>query len=80
MVHHTVGVYINPLAPMKHNGVFSIMLQEHIEYNILRRPGRALIVDGQIVYKGCVSDETLKKALEKITTCTKPMKDTRPYQ
>jgi hypothetical protein len=77
MIHQTIGVY--PNGDYKMNGVPSEHLENHIEYNKLWRWGRALIVDGVVVYKGNVHEETLKMILDKIPTMYKPTKDTQPY-
>lgn len=77
MVHHTVGVY--PNGDMKQNGVIHENLEEHIEYNIKFRFGRALFVDGKCVYPGFVNDSTLKEATIKIACLPKITHDTQPY-
>lgn len=76
-LHQTVGVYAN--GDMKTNGVREEDLQNHIEYNLKWRFGRALFVDGVCVYEGCVSKEVLAKAAEKIKTFPKPTRCTAPY-
>ena len=50
MVHTTVGIY--PNGHSKVNGVLPEHLKEHIEYNRVCRPGRMLMVDGEVVLKG----------------------------
>lgn len=54
----TVGIY--PNGPSKTNGVSREDLPYHIWYNLNWRPGRALIVNGKIWYKGLgVTEEKL---------------------
>lgn len=79
MIHHTVGVYINPLAPMKHNGVTPENLQKHIGYNIENRPGRLLVVDGVVAYNPGFPEIYVEHILATIAAGPKPTKDTRPY-
>lgn len=78
MIHTTIGLY--PSGDYKVNGVTSDNLQSHIEYNKKYRPGRALIVDGNIVYNGMMQDGHILKVMEvkklKDITATK---NTQPY-
>jgi len=77
-IFSTVGVYPNSdtLKACKTNGVTWDRLMPHIWYNITHRPGRALYVNGVLVYGGTCqppSDELLAaiKAV-KHTYCTAP--------
>ena len=75
MIHTTIGVY--PNGSHKVNGVTSENLAGHILYNTDNRPGRTLIVDDVILYKGlgCSIEDAQRIALE----VTKQTKDTQPY-
>lgn len=57
-IHTTIGVYLN--GDYKTNGVHEEHLEDHINYNKTMRPGRALIVDGVIVYLGYYDQESLE--------------------
>jgi len=57
MYHTTVGVYSN--MEYKINGVDPDHLEGHIEYNKGWRFGRALLVDGKVVYTGYFSEEDI---------------------
>lgn len=50
MIHTTIGVYSDGSYKVK--GVKSEDLASHIEYNKNFRFGRALIIDGEVVYNG----------------------------
>ena len=59
----TVGVY--PNGPSNTNGVALKDLPYHIWYNLSWRPGRALIVNGELWYKGLgVAEEKLAEEIE----------------
>lgn len=82
MIHTTIGIY--PNGEYKTNGVLSDHLAMHIWYNVTHRPGRALAVDGYLIYAGCAKhdSDTYKmyiETLEKLKT-VKHHKDTAPYQ
>jgi hypothetical protein len=62
--HHTVGVYNND--EYKENCVPSGELEQHVQYNIDMRPGRALFVDGKCVHRGYLSEERCKAWEEKL--------------
>lgn len=49
-IHTTIGIY--PNGDYTVNGVYSKDLENHIEYNRKARPGRTLMVDGEIVLNG----------------------------
>lgn len=76
MIHTTIGIY--PNGPSKFNGVKPEHLADHIEYNRTNRPGRALMVDGELVLEGYgygnqVDKELLAElATRKIDECTAP--------
>jgi len=53
IIHTTIGVY--PNSEFKMNGVRPEHLEDHIEYNIKHRPGRALFVDSKCVNRGDLS-------------------------
>jgi hypothetical protein len=76
MIHTTVGLY--PSGYVKLNGVTSEHLQNHIEYNKFWRPGRALFIDGILIYDGCVTANTINKYSYTISLL-KIHKDTAPY-
>lgn len=69
-IHWCVGIY-SSLEEI-HNGVLDIHLDDHVKYNKLYRPGRALFVDGKCVYSGylkkddCIriENELLKKSIQ----------------
>ena len=73
-IHHTRGVYSN--GDYKDNAVRAEDLQKHIEYNKTMRFGRALLVDGVVVYNGYVSEEVLRPH---VGVCRTFLKDSRPY-
>jgi len=73
-IHHTRGVY--PNGSFKDNGVRSEDLEAHIEYNKNWRFGRALFVDGVLVYNGFVAEEILNKH---VGVVRKYQTDTIPY-
>jgi hypothetical protein len=81
-LHKTYGVY--PDGSWKRNAVECVDLAIHIEYNTTFRFGRALIVDGVVVYKGFVMQEKLdhfiKVTLPDIDSCWHPTSNTAPYQ
>lgn len=77
MIHTTIGIYSD--GSYKVNGVKSEDLQSHIEYNKTFRFGRALLVDGEIIYPGYFSLESLQKLIQekqlqaiKMTSCSAP--------
>lgn len=74
-IHTTVGVYRS--NDFKTNGVAPEHLEDHIEYNLKMRPGRALFVDGVCKNQGYLSDEQLADWTErvkviKVDHCTVP--------
>lgn len=75
IIHHTRGVYAN--GSYKDNGVLAEDLEAHIEYNIAMRPGRALLVDGVVVWEGYVPRADLKLHQENVRVFKQ---HTRPYQ
>lgn len=76
-IHHTAGYYCD--GSYKTNGVKSEHLQDHIDYNLSMRPGRAFFVDGKCLNKGYLSDERCKE-IEKSLIGVTANKDTAPYQ
>jgi len=76
MIHTTIGVYRN--GDYKVNGVDSEWLESHIEYNKENRWGRALLVDGKVVYLGDYK-ESEREDLEARFKDIKVTIDTRPY-
>ena len=68
-IHHTRGVY--PNGDFRDNAVSAEHLEGHIEHNKTWRPGRALFVDGVLVYAGLVSKEILGKHTGVVNTYTK---------
>ena len=73
----TIGVYAD--GSYKTNGVLLQHLITHIEYNIERRPGRSLIIDGVLVYKGYDTNADLNELCNLSLTDLKQVKDTQPY-
>lgn len=71
-IHHTRGVYSN--GDFKDNAVLAEHLEGHIEYNKTMRFGRALFVDGVLVYRGSISDELIVKHTGVVKTFTTPSK------
>ncbi len=76
-IHTTIGVY--PNGDFKTNGVAADHLEDHIKYNRTWRPGRALIIDGEIIHLGYFDKEGLEKVIAeknlsdiKVTKCTVP--------
>lgn len=63
MTHTSVGVYKN--LDYESNCVCSNELEQHIEYNKTMRFGRALLIDGKVVYKGYFSEEDIPMLEEK---------------
>lgn len=79
MIHTTIGIYSD--GSYKVNGVRSEDLSSHIEYNKTMRFGRALIVDGEIVYTGYLSKEQVQTIMEAKNLGSISMKScTAPYQ
>lgn len=74
-IHHTRGVYNN--GEFKDNGVLAEDLAAHIEYNKTYRFGRALLVDGVVVYNGYLSNEQLIPHIGVVKTYTR---STAPYR
>lgn len=75
----TIGVYAN--GDMKLNGVKEENLEQHIEYNLENRPGRALFVDRICKNKGNLSNEQVKfyeKLFQSDSKYTR-YKDSSPY-
>lgn len=77
IIHTTIGIY--PNGSHKVNGVAEEHLKDHIDYNLGNRPGRALMVDGVVVYSGGCNPEELERYIAKnkltelrITRCTVP--------
>lgn len=63
MIHTTIGIYNN--GDFKTNGVLTEDLQSHIDYNIDKRWGRALVVDGSIIYVGYLNHARINEILDK---------------
>jgi len=78
MIHTTIGLY--PNGDTKINGVDSAHLEGHIEYNKQFRFGRALFVDGKLVYKGLVPKDVIEKFEKSETIKTVLKKSTAPYK
>lgn len=62
-IHTTIGIY--PNGSFKTNGVSDDLLADHIEYNKTWRPGRALVVDNQIVYLGFLNKDQILEIMKK---------------
>lgn len=75
--HYTLGAYNTP-GCFKSNGVDPAHLVDHIEYNLMMRPGRALFVDGKCLFVGylgherCLDIEQQDIARRTATRCTAP--------
>jgi hypothetical protein len=77
-IHLTIGVYSD--GSYKWNGVSSEYLAAHVNYNKTMRPGRALIVDWEIVHVGYLTEEKLNDFIQKHKPNWKMTKnDTTPY-
>lgn len=77
--HFTVGVYAND--SYKTNVVKDEHLEDHIEYNMKMRPGRAFFVDGECLFKGYLSDERIALWTKKIAEMKPDLsRSTEPYQ
>lgn len=59
MNHVTIGVYASDNH--KVNIVKPEHLEEHIQYNLTLRPGRAFFVDGKCLNHGYLSDEKVEE-------------------
>ena len=77
MIHTAIGIY--PNGDYKVNGVPSENLAAHINYNIRSRFGRALILDGKVIYEGMGCEDAIKK-LESVVKTIRADKDTQPYK
>ncbi|TXE18598.1 hypothetical protein ES692_06025 [Psychroserpens burtonensis] len=77
MIHTTIGLYSNGAYNV--NGVDSSNLANHINYNIQKRPGRALIVDTFVVYKGIGCNDVLNSNIRNFIKIKKT-EDTYPYK
>lgn len=77
MIHTTVGVYSS--GDKVFNGVSTEDLQDHIDYNLSFRPGRAFFVDGKCLNVGYLTPQRCEE-LEKELKAVKMKVDTRPYQ
>jgi len=78
-IHHTMGVY--NCGDRTHNGVHPDDLENHIEYNLRMRPGRAFFVDGQCLNQGYLDDDRIKAILEELKENPVVMdKVTLPYR
>ena len=77
--HFTVGVYAN--GQYKTNVVKEEHLQDHIEYNLKMRPGRAFFVDGECLNKGYLTDEKISYWAQTISEMKPDLRiSTEPYQ
>lgn len=78
MIHTTIGIY--PNGSYKVNGVTDENLKDHVEYNKVNRFGRALIVNGEIVYKGMMKESDILEVIKSnnLKEIVKT-KDTAPY-
>lgn len=61
-----IGYGLYPNGDYKRNVVRPEHREGHIEYNIQMRPGRALILDGEVVYPGFVAPDVIAAFLAKI--------------
>lgn len=72
----TIGLYRDDT--FKINGVKPEHLIDHINYNKVHRPGRALFLEGKCIYQAGFSSDVIKKFEEKIKDI-KMEKVTIPY-
>lgn len=80
-LHRTYGVY--PNGSWRRNAVRDSDLTAHVEYNKTMRFGRALFVDGALVYPGSCSPEVLQQFAESLPARDAdwhPTQPTIPYQ
>ena len=77
MLHQTVGVYAN--GSFKRNAVKPEHLQDHIDYNLKMRPGRAFFVDGECLNRGYLTESEAALWAEKIKTWPAWEKCNMPY-
>lgn len=78
VIHTTIGIY--PNGSYKVNGVAPEDLAAHIEYNKTFRPGRVLVVDGEVIHGGCLKPEYLQPLLDRVPIANIKMeKCTAPY-
>ena len=64
IVHTTIGVYLN--GSYVCNGVKPEHLNDHILFNKMYRPGRALFVDGHCIHKGYLTEDYIERFQKKI--------------
>lgn len=76
-IHTTIGVYLN--GDYKINGVSEANLDFHIHYNKTYRFGRALLVDGKVVHRGCFRESDIPNLEEKFKDI-KVDKESKSYQ
>lgn len=77
-IHTTIGLY--PNGDYVINGVLPEDLESHIDYNKRYRYGRALLLDGECIYKGTLSNEQIDIFERRIVDENIKMdKCTRPY-
>lgn len=77
----TIGIYSN--GDYKHNWVLRKHLQSHIDYNKNNRFGRALVVDGELIYNGMMSEQFLRQWLQdhpQVLAVKPPRYPTLPYR
>lgn len=78
-LHSTVGVYSD--NSFKTNAVNPEDLENHINYNLAYRPGRALFVDGACHYRASLTEEEVVSWTMKIASLDlKPTRCSAPYQ
>ena len=79
MNHSTVGVYANGEYVI--NIVVEENLENHIQYNLTFRPGRAFFVDGKCRNNGYLSPDKVKEWEGKIKEMNINLgQDSAPYQ
>lgn len=61
-----IGYGLYPSGDYRRNVVCPEHRESHIEYNKQMRPGRALILDGEVIYRGSVSPGVIEAFLSKI--------------
>lgn len=78
--YYGVGVYNND--SMKTNHIQDSHLPDHIAYNLVMRPGRALFINGVCIHRGYLSQERADGWQERLCKVGLPLmsRNSAPYQ
>lgn len=77
-IHHSMGVYNN--GDRVHNGVLASHLENHIKYNQVFRPGRALFIDGVCHNTGYLDEARIAAIVAELASQPVVMSEcTQPY-